>query len=252
MNKKMKNISLMCISLFSSLVFAGNPIEIKSNQDLNSINFSNIKTIIQEIKSFDKKDEFTKQSVIDEKYKSYITKEFYFKQEECHNWGSSKYDINNEVYNIDVPYYTTDLPLSVKENQKPKLFSIINVSCSRLTDKTIGTNVFGVKTEISNFYETSFGIVPLNINPHKQISFNLKLNPNDAKNLKENIGFFYKVEIVNSIFKKKIAEDFRSSDATIEKPTSLTNSLSYLVVNLKEVSIYNNKTNKILMTKKIN
>ena len=72
MNKKMKNISLMCISLFSSLVFAGNPIEIKSNQDLNSINFSNIKTIIQEIKSFDKKDEFTKQSVIDEKYKSYI------------------------------------------------------------------------------------------------------------------------------------------------------------------------------------
>ena len=227
------------------------------NLNISSLGtFSNPKKLIESIKLFDKNDEFTKTSKVEENYKQFLGKEYLFKQDKCFNINSATYDADKEIYTINVGNLNSQLLLSKIDSYKNnEIYPFINVSCLSSGRDFIGSNSFGVKVNARSTFIQNYGISINNIksSSFKLFSFNLHLSSDEAKKLKDNYSFYYKFELVNSpIFKTKILEEAGYIEATIDNPTELATSSLLLLTNIKEIGIFNQKTGQVLMIKKFN
>lgn len=239
-------------------------------------NFTDIKKLIKEISKIDIKDEFTKKSEIDEKFNQlYLGKEILFKDDSKDTFLSIsgndlKYDPESEVLNFKIGRRTSSFNLSTETLDAKNVTSqtlldrekhYITLTNERTSgSEYVGSNAFGVRVNVHSSIYLQYGLIIANTIDKKssssffepQFVINLPFKPNEARDLKDNIGYYYKTELVNPVgFKTKVIEDIEGSGATVDSPTELYVNKKFILVKIKEIGIFNKKTGKVLFIKKV-
>lgn len=236
--------------------------------------FTDIKKLVKEISVLDEKDEFTKQSLIDEKFNQfYVGKEYLFKDDKeipfYYSGNNTKYDPEQEMLTLEIASSSDSFTLSAKpidlsnpEGRNKYLYERDKHYVCLTNEKTssgqyVGSNAFGVRVNVnSSTYMQHCLLIGNKVEKNSfgpQFVIYLHVVPNEARELKNNIGYYYKTEIVQpEDFKDKVIKGIRGSSATIDNPTSLYVEQRLIMVKIKEIGIFNKKTGQVLFIRKYN
>jgi hypothetical protein len=180
---------------------------------------------------------------------------------------TSKYDPERKQLQIDIQASGKYNPDQEQEIYRKQIYdrdgeACITVKSLNVGSKTYtGTNRFGATVDVKQYQLLSYGIALVNkqrlerdqySGRGRRIAFNLMLEPEEAKGLKENLG----VLVICRLKPSGVPEmyTFRSAggiEPTIKTPLEVIESERLIYADLIEVWIYNRKSGAILSKRKI-
>lgn len=220
-----------------------------------------------------KKEEFETTAEYEKKINAGISDDIYaFKIDEgtgLHGLELSPYDADSQKFQISLE--TEWLSQYTFEDYRA---SIIVKSLSKGTDSYIGSNAFGAKRLVTNFKAIQYGLALVNqqnfgsssyddnkyntetpLTSIRKVSLEIQIPPDKARALKSNIRVLllckpalYKSDEKSSLKRGNdlIFENYDSSEATIDSPTSHFYERKYINVEILAIWIYDIRTGEVL------
>jgi len=196
----------------------------------------------------------------------YIKDTYAFKIENVSSSLESKYNAESSTLEITIeaPEVTNYDQMNYLVNNglhgTLKIEAVIDTKLTHVsTDKYIGSNTYGAKTEVNDHFARQYGIGLANkdkfsaIDGHvKRHIISIELRSDIARSLKDNIGILLICKLRPA--GDPIAFIFHSgshSKPTLKNPTEVTIEQNYIFVNLQEIWVYDTRSGHVLIKDKI-